>query len=107
MFPKGMINDIVVTVTPMCIDPNYPIGVMSIIGSSISVMAAGIPFDGPVGAAQIAYLDGQYIVNPTNDELEKILEIRPGSVEELRQSGILPQVKVNTHGQGIIDLING
>ncbi len=43
----------------------------------------------------------------TNDELEKILEIRPGSVEELRQSGILPQVKVNTHGQGIIDLING
>ncbi|MDR0369561.1 MAG: hypothetical protein LBH96_03455 [Candidatus Peribacteria bacterium] len=71
MFPKGMINDVVVTVTPMAMDPNYPLGVISIIGSSISIMAAGLPFDGPVGAAQIAYLDGNYIINPTNAELEK------------------------------------
>lgn len=71
MFPKGMINDVVVTVTPMAMDSDYPLGVISIIGSSISIMAAGLPFDGPVGAAQIAYLDGKYIVNPTNTELDK------------------------------------
>jgi polyribonucleotide nucleotidyltransferase len=71
MFPKGMINDVVVTVTPMAMDPNYPLGVISIIGSSISIMAAGLPFDGPIGAAQIAYVEGEYIVNPTNAELEK------------------------------------
>ena len=71
MFPKGMINDLVITVTPMAMDPNYPIGVLCIIGSSISIMASGLPFDGPVGAAQVAYLDGNYILNPTNEELEK------------------------------------
>lgn len=71
MFPKGMINDVVITVTPLAMDPNYPLGVISIIGSSISILAAGLPFDGPVGAAQIAYLDGNYLVNPTHEELEK------------------------------------
>lgn len=71
MFPKGMINDVVITATPMAVNLNYPLGVISIIGSSISIMAAGIPFDGPVGAAQVAYLDGEYVVNPTNVQLEK------------------------------------
>ena len=71
MFPKGMINDVVMTSTPMATDPRYPLGVLSIIGASISIMAAGLPFDGPVGAAQIAYLDGNFIVNPTREELEK------------------------------------
>ncbi|MFA6778112.1 MAG: polyribonucleotide nucleotidyltransferase [Bacilli bacterium] len=70
MFPKGMVNDIVITVTPMAMDPRYPLGVVSIVGSSISIMAAGIPFEGPVGAAQIAYVNGEYIVNPTNEQLE-------------------------------------
>ncbi|MDR3169233.1 MAG: hypothetical protein LBU27_05790 [Candidatus Peribacteria bacterium] len=71
MFPKGIINDVVITATPMAMDPNYPLGVISIIGSSISVMASGLPFDGPVGAAQIAYMNGEYVVNPTNEQLEK------------------------------------
>jgi polyribonucleotide nucleotidyltransferase len=71
MFPKGMVNDVVITVTPMAMDPNYPLGVLSIVGSSISIMAAGLPLDGPVGAAQIAYLDGNYLINPSNEELEK------------------------------------
>jgi polyribonucleotide nucleotidyltransferase len=34
-------------------------------------MSAGLPFDGPVGAAQIAYLDGNFIINPTREELDK------------------------------------
>ena len=71
MFPKGMINDVVMTSTPLAMDPRYPLGVISIIGASISIMAAGLPFDGPVGAAQIAYLDWNFIVNPTREELEK------------------------------------
>jgi polyribonucleotide nucleotidyltransferase len=71
MFPKGMVNDVVITVTPLAMDPHYPLGVLSILGSSISIMASGLPFDGPVGAAQIAYLEGNYLINPTNEELEK------------------------------------
>lgn len=71
MFPKGMINDVVLTATPLAMDPRYPLGVISIIGSSLSIMAAGLPFDGPVGAAQIAYVGGEFIINPTNEQLEK------------------------------------
>jgi len=71
MFPKGMINDVVVSVTPLALDHEHPLGVMTIIGASVSIIAAGLPFEGPVGAAQIAYLDGKYIVNPTNAELAK------------------------------------
>ncbi|MBB1543890.1 MAG: polyribonucleotide nucleotidyltransferase [candidate division SR1 bacterium] len=71
MFPKGMINDIVVSITPLALDHQISLGVMHIIGSSLSILAAGIPFDGPVGAAQIGYLDGQFIVNPSLEQLEK------------------------------------
>ena len=71
MFPKGMINDIVVSVTPLALDHQMSLGVMHIIGSSLSILAAGIPFDWPVGAAQIGYLDGQFIINPSLDQLEK------------------------------------
>ena len=71
MFPKGMINDIVVSVTPLALDHQISLGVMHIIGSSLSILAAGIPFDGPVGAAQIGYLDGQFIINPSLEQLEK------------------------------------
>lgn len=71
MFPKGMINDVVITSTPMAMDPNYPLWVISIIGTSVSIMASGIPFDWPVGAAQIAYVDGVFVVNPTHNQLEK------------------------------------
>ena len=71
MFPKGMINDIVVSITPLALDHQMSLGVMHIIGSSLSILAAGIPFDGPVGAAQIGYVDGQFIVNPSLEQLEK------------------------------------
>ena len=66
-----MINDIVVSITPLALDHQMSLGVMHIIGSSLSILAAGIPFDGPVGAAQIGYLDGQFIVNPSLEQLEK------------------------------------
>ncbi len=68
MFPKGMINDVVITITPLALDQEFDLGVTTIIGSSLSIMAAGIPFDGPVGAAQIGYIDGKFVINPTRPE---------------------------------------
>lgn len=92
MFPKGMINDIVITVTPLAIDHQLSLGVMDIIGASLSIMAAGIPFDGPVGAAQIGYIDGQFIVNPTKEELGKsevnlLLAGKKGSINMIECEG--------------------
>jgi polyribonucleotide nucleotidyltransferase len=73
MFPKGMINDVVITITPLALDQEVDLGVATIIGSSLSIMTAGIPFDGPVGAAQIGYIDGNFIINPTRAQSEKSL----------------------------------
>ncbi|HPC34719.1 MAG TPA: polyribonucleotide nucleotidyltransferase, partial [Candidatus Absconditabacterales bacterium] len=70
MFPKGMINSIVISVTPLALDHTMDMDVPNIIGSSVSIMVAGIPFDGPVGAVQIGYKDGQFLVNPTREELD-------------------------------------
>ncbi len=71
MFPKGMINDVVITVTPLALDQTFDSGVAMMIGSSLSIMAAGIPFDGPVGAAQIGYIDEKFIINPTSEEITR------------------------------------
>jgi polyribonucleotide nucleotidyltransferase len=53
MFPKGMINDVVIAVTPLALDHEQDLGALSIIGSSLAIMMAGIPFDGPVSAVRI------------------------------------------------------
>jgi polyribonucleotide nucleotidyltransferase len=71
MFSKGMINDVVITITPLALDQTYDNGVAMMIGSSLSIMAAGIPFDGPVGAAQIGYIDEKFIINPTSEEISR------------------------------------
>ena len=68
MFPKGMINDVVISITPLALDQEIDLGVATIIGASLSILASGIPFDGPVGAAQIGYIDGKFITNPTRIE---------------------------------------
>lgn len=68
-----MINDLVITITPLALDQELDLGVATIIGSSLSIMASGIPFDGPVGAAQIGYIDGKFVVNPTRPQSEKSL----------------------------------
>ncbi len=73
MFPKGMVNDVVVTISPLGLDHDLDLGVMSIVGCSLSILAAGIPFDGPVGAAQIGYIDGQFVINPTKTQLKNSL----------------------------------
>ncbi len=73
MFPKGMINDVIITISPLALAQDMDLGVMCIVGSSLSILASGIPFDGPVGAAQIGYKDGKFLVNPTKKELETSL----------------------------------
>lgn len=70
LFPKGMVNDVIITQTPLALDQTQDLGVMSIIGSSLATLKAGIPFDGPVGAARIGYKNGNYIINPTLEEIE-------------------------------------
>lgn len=71
MFPKGMINDTVVAITPLALDHEQDLGVISIIASSLALMAGGIPMDGPVSAVRVGYMNNEFIINPTIDQIEK------------------------------------
>jgi len=70
MFPKGMINNTVISVTPLALWHNHELWAISIIWCSLAIMAAWIPFDWPVWACQLWYIDDKFIINPSNEELE-------------------------------------
>ena len=70
LFPKEFKNEIQIIATVMSLDPNIDPDIPAIIGASASICLSGAPFNGPVGAARVGYKDGQYLLNPSFDELE-------------------------------------
>lgn len=69
-FPKGLHNDLQVVITTLSADQKTPLDMLAIIGASAAVTISDIPFNGPIGATRVAYKEGEYIVNPTFDEIE-------------------------------------
>ena len=65
MFPKGLHNDIQVTLTVLSADHENPPEILAMVGASAALSISQIPFDGPIGACRIAYLNGEYVINPT------------------------------------------
>ncbi|MCP3690049.1 MAG: polyribonucleotide nucleotidyltransferase [Gammaproteobacteria bacterium] len=65
LFPKGFLNEVQVVATVVSmnneIDPDIP----ALIGTSAAIAISGMPFAGPIGAARVGYIDGDYILNPT------------------------------------------
>ena len=70
-FPKGLRNEIHVVATILSTDMQNLSDVLAINGASAAVQLAGIPFSGPVGAVRLGRKAGDWIVNPTYDELEE------------------------------------
>ena len=69
-FPHGFYNEVQVIATVLSINPEVDSDIPAMIGASAAVTLSGIPFDGPIGAARVGYIDGEYILNPTKTELE-------------------------------------
>ena len=67
LFPKGMRNDVQVVAVAMSVDTNNAPEIPAMIGSSAALCVSDIPFAGPTGAVNIGLIDGEFIVNP-NDE---------------------------------------
>ena len=65
LFPDSFTNQVQVIVTVMSLDPEIDPDIVSLIGVSAAISLSGVPFGGPVGAARVGYIDGQYILNPT------------------------------------------
>ena len=70
LFPEGFFNEVQVIATVLSIDPEIDSDIPAVIGASAALALSGMPFNGPIGAARVGYLDGEYILNPTKTQLE-------------------------------------
>jgi polyribonucleotide nucleotidyltransferase len=70
LFPDGFYNEVQVIATVMSSNSEVDSDIPAMIGASAALAISGIPFNGPIGAARVGYIDGQYVLNPTATELE-------------------------------------
>src|SRR5512140_2868454 len=70
LFPEGYYNQVQVVATVMSVNPEVDPDIAALIGVSAALILSGIPFNGPIGAARVGYVDGQYVLNPTATQLK-------------------------------------
>jgi polyribonucleotide nucleotidyltransferase len=71
LFPDGFYNEVQVVATVMSVNPEIDPDIPALIGVSAALTLSGIPFNGPIGAARVGYIDGQYVLNPTASQLKE------------------------------------
>ncbi len=69
LFPEGFYNEVQVIIHVLSSNPEVDPDIPSMIGASAALSISGIPFDGPIGAARVGYINGQYVLNPTFSQL--------------------------------------
>ena len=69
LFPEGFYNEVQVVVHVMSLNPEVSADIAALIGSSAALAISGIPFDGPIGAARVGYINGEYVLNPGKTQL--------------------------------------
>ena len=70
LFPDGFYNEIQIVATVVSSNNEVDSDIPAMIGASAALALSGIPFSGPIGAARVGYVDGQYVLNPTATELK-------------------------------------
>ena len=70
LFPDGFFNEVQVIIHVLSADPQVDPDIPSMIGASAALAISGIPFRGPIGAARVGYIDDQFVINPTNEQLK-------------------------------------
>ena len=73
LFPKGMFNDVSVIATPLSVNPDCSPEPIAMFASSLALTISDIPFGGPTGSVDVAYVDGKYIINPTSEQRDASL----------------------------------
>ena len=71
LFPKGFKNEVQVIATVVSMNTEIDSDIPAMIGTSAALAISGIPFDGPIGAAKVGYINGEYVLNPTFSQLEQ------------------------------------
>ena len=71
LFPESFYNEVQIVATVISSDSQIDSDIPAMIGASAALAISGIPFDGPIAAARVGYLNGEYLLNPTADELKE------------------------------------
>ena len=70
LFPEGFYHDIQIVAMVISSDPEIDSDIAAMLGASAALLLTGVPFAGPLGAARVGYVDGEYVLNPTKTQLE-------------------------------------
>ncbi len=68
LFPDGFINEVQVVATVVSLNADVDADIPALLGASAALAIAGVPFNGPIGAARVGYRDGKYLLNPTRTD---------------------------------------
>jgi polyribonucleotide nucleotidyltransferase len=68
LFPEGFFNEVQVVVHTLSLNPEVDADIAALIATSAALSVSGIPFNGPIGAARVGYVNGQYVLNPGQTE---------------------------------------
>ncbi|NBX74086.1 MAG: polyribonucleotide nucleotidyltransferase [Alphaproteobacteria bacterium] len=118
LFPEGYFNEVQVIATVISHDLEHPSDIVAMIGCSAALTISGVPFMGPIGAARVGYINGEYVLNPTLDQIkqskldlvvagtkEGVLMVE-SEAQELTEDVMLGAVTYgHQHFQPVIDLI--
>jgi polyribonucleotide nucleotidyltransferase len=69
LFPEGFFNEVQVVIHTVSLNPDVLGDIPALIATSAALAISGIPFSGPIGAARVAYINGEYVLNPSNTQL--------------------------------------
>ena len=69
LFPEGFYNEVQVVIHVLSLNPEIAADIPSLIGASAALAISGIPFNGPIGAARVGYINGQYVLNPSKTQM--------------------------------------
>src|SRR5690349_7934285 len=64
LFPEGFLNEVHVVIHTLSLNPEVDADIAAMIGTSAALCVSGIPFAGPIGAARVGYVNGEYVLNP-------------------------------------------
>jgi polyribonucleotide nucleotidyltransferase len=70
LFPEGFTNEVQVVATVLSLDPDIDSDIPAMLGASAALCLSGMPFKGPIAAAKVGYRNGEYLLNPTNKDLQ-------------------------------------
>lgn len=71
LFPEGYRNEVQVVASLLSVDQDCPPDILAMVGSSIALSISDIPFHGPTASVMVGLVDGEIVINPTNDQQER------------------------------------